>query len=224
MSASCCSDLQAAANRRRCFLSPDWWRPIAAKFGIDGNVVSSGGKIHVPPQSRGVGMVFQDLALWPHMSVAENIGFGLRARRVPAAECRTAHSTTSQTSSGLAIICSVQAGRTFRRRATACRAGKSARAGAAHSADGRAAFESRCRAQLADCEGKSCACMPNWPSRSSMSRIAATKRRKSARARSSWVKAERCSGPSFRAPRSAGRAGAALAKAVRSGLTFPQGT
>jgi ABC-type sugar transport system ATPase subunit len=31
-------------------------------------------------------MVFQDLALWPHMSVADNIGFGLRARRVPAAE------------------------------------------------------------------------------------------------------------------------------------------
>ena len=32
-------------------------------------------------------MVFQDLALWPHMSVAENIAFGLRARRVPAVEC-----------------------------------------------------------------------------------------------------------------------------------------
>jgi ABC-type sugar transport system ATPase subunit len=33
-------------------------------------------------------MVFQDLALWPHMSVARNIGFGLRARRVAAAECQ----------------------------------------------------------------------------------------------------------------------------------------
>ena len=32
-------------------------------------------------------MVFQDLALWPHLSVADNIAFGLRARRVPAVEC-----------------------------------------------------------------------------------------------------------------------------------------
>jgi ABC-type sugar transport system ATPase subunit len=31
-------------------------------------------------------MVFQDLALWPHMSVAENIAFGLHAHRVPAGE------------------------------------------------------------------------------------------------------------------------------------------
>ena len=31
-------------------------------------------------------MVFQDLALWPHMSVADNVAFGLRARRIPAAE------------------------------------------------------------------------------------------------------------------------------------------
>ena len=41
----------------------------------------------MPPRFRGVGMVFQDLALWPHMNVAENIAFGLRARQVPAIEC-----------------------------------------------------------------------------------------------------------------------------------------
>jgi ABC-type Fe3+/spermidine/putrescine transport system ATPase subunit len=33
-------------------------------------------------------MVFQDLALWPHMSVAENIAFGLRAHRIPAGDRR----------------------------------------------------------------------------------------------------------------------------------------
>jgi ABC-type Fe3+/spermidine/putrescine transport system ATPase subunit len=31
----------------------------------------------VPPDARGIGMVFQNYALWPHMTVAENIGYGL---------------------------------------------------------------------------------------------------------------------------------------------------
>jgi iron(III) transport system ATP-binding protein len=62
--------------------------PDAGEIRLAGRVVSTAGRIHAAPQSRGVGMVFQDLALWPHMSVAENIGFGLRARGVAAAECR----------------------------------------------------------------------------------------------------------------------------------------
>ena len=45
----------------------------AGYIGIDGRVASAGRRIIVPPQSRSVAMVFQDLALWPHMSVAENI-------------------------------------------------------------------------------------------------------------------------------------------------------
>ena len=60
--------------------------PDAGEIRLDGKMVSTAGRIHVTPEFRGVAMVFQDLALWPHMSVAENIGFGLRARRVPAAE------------------------------------------------------------------------------------------------------------------------------------------
>lgn len=39
-----------------------------------------------PPEQRDIGMVFQDYALWPHMSVAQNVGFPLLMRRVPAAE------------------------------------------------------------------------------------------------------------------------------------------
>ncbi|MBZ2194954.1 ABC transporter ATP-binding protein [Occultella gossypii] len=39
-----------------------------------------------PPEKRDLGMVFQSYALFPHMSVAENVGFGLKMRRVPAAE------------------------------------------------------------------------------------------------------------------------------------------
>jgi spermidine/putrescine ABC transporter ATP-binding subunit len=42
----------------------------------------------VPPQHRQIGMVFQDYALFPHMSVEHNIGFGLKERRVAPAEIR----------------------------------------------------------------------------------------------------------------------------------------
>jgi len=41
---------------------------------------------HLPPAARGVAMVFQSYALFPHLTVAENILFGLKARRVPSAE------------------------------------------------------------------------------------------------------------------------------------------
>ncbi|MDR3470975.1 MAG: ABC transporter ATP-binding protein [Devosia sp.] len=40
----------------------------------------------VPAERRGIGMVFQDYALWPHMSVARNLAFGLESQRLPSAE------------------------------------------------------------------------------------------------------------------------------------------
>jgi len=48
---------------------------------IDGVDVSA-----LPPWKRDVGMVFQSYALWPHMSVAQNVAFGLEERKVPQAE------------------------------------------------------------------------------------------------------------------------------------------
>lgn len=45
----------------------------------DREVFSSEKKINIPPEKRGLGFVFQDFALWPHMSVYENVAFGLRA-------------------------------------------------------------------------------------------------------------------------------------------------
>lgn len=42
--------------------------------------------IHVPANRRNIGMVFQSYAIWPHMTVAENVGFPLRVQRVPRKE------------------------------------------------------------------------------------------------------------------------------------------
>ncbi len=48
---------------------------------VDGRNVT-----RVEPEKRGIGMVYQDCALFPHLSVADNIAFGLRVRHAPAAE------------------------------------------------------------------------------------------------------------------------------------------
>jgi iron(III) transport system ATP-binding protein len=60
--------------------------PDAGAVRIDERTVSEDGRILVAPEDRGLGMVFQDLALWPHLSVRGNLEFGLKARRVSAAE------------------------------------------------------------------------------------------------------------------------------------------
>jgi ABC-type Fe3+/spermidine/putrescine transport system ATPase subunit len=39
--------------------------------------------LQLPPEARGLGMVFQDFALWPHMTVAQNVAFPLRVRKYP---------------------------------------------------------------------------------------------------------------------------------------------
>ena len=56
--------------------------PEQGSIRIDGRVVASAGKNLVPPERRDLGMMFQDLALWPHMTVQQNLMFGLNARRV----------------------------------------------------------------------------------------------------------------------------------------------
>ena len=58
------------------FVTPD-----EGTLFLDGEAVN-----HIPPWRRGVGMVFQNYALWPHMTVFENIAFGLKERRVPRGE------------------------------------------------------------------------------------------------------------------------------------------
>ena len=58
-------------------------RPDAGTVEIDERRVSGRG-LWVPPERRRVGMVFQDYALFPHLTVAENVGFGLPRRARPA--------------------------------------------------------------------------------------------------------------------------------------------
>jgi len=55
--------------------------PVAAgTITIDGHVVAAE-HFSAPPEKRGVGLVFQDYALFPHLSVAQNVAFGLRSKR-----------------------------------------------------------------------------------------------------------------------------------------------
>ncbi len=65
-------------------------RIIAGLEGVDaGSVLIDGRDVTgLPPRQRNLGMVFQQYSLFPHMTVAENIGYGLRVKRRPASEIR----------------------------------------------------------------------------------------------------------------------------------------
>ncbi len=60
--------------------------PESGGISIDGEVVAADGRIVKEPEERNLGMVFQDLALWPHLTVKGNLEFGLKARGVASKE------------------------------------------------------------------------------------------------------------------------------------------
>jgi iron(III) transport system ATP-binding protein len=62
------------------FIEPDEGRILVA-----GKVVSQPGSV-VPPERRNMGMIFQSYAVWPHMTVRDNVTYGLRMRGAPEAE------------------------------------------------------------------------------------------------------------------------------------------
>jgi len=61
--------------------------PDKGTIEVDGKVLSSPGAV-IPPEARGMGMVFQNYAVWPHKTVFENVVFGLKLRRLAAAAAR----------------------------------------------------------------------------------------------------------------------------------------
>ena len=59
--------------------------PAAGEIRIGGAAVYSGAaRTNVPPERRGLSMVFQSYAIWPHMTVFDNVAYGLRVRRLPS--------------------------------------------------------------------------------------------------------------------------------------------
>lgn len=55
--------------------------PTAGEIRLDGKLLN-----RVPPHKRNIGMVFQNYALFPHMTVGENLAYPLKIRKLPAAE------------------------------------------------------------------------------------------------------------------------------------------
>ena len=64
-------------------------RPERGKIAIDGNpVFASGERVYVPTNKRPIGMVFQSYAIWPHMTVFQNVAYPLTIHRRPKSEIK----------------------------------------------------------------------------------------------------------------------------------------
>src|SRR3989442_2850688 len=89
-------DLQVRAGEFVSMLGPSGCgkttllRIVAGLLGVDRGTVKLDGQdiTALPPHKRDVGVVFQNYALFPHLTVAENVAFGLKARGRGAGETR----------------------------------------------------------------------------------------------------------------------------------------
>jgi ABC-type Fe3+/spermidine/putrescine transport system ATPase subunit len=61
--------------------------PSTGTIELDGKVISSP-QSSLPPEKRGMSMIFQSYAIWPNMTVEQNVVFGLKLQKVPAAEMK----------------------------------------------------------------------------------------------------------------------------------------
>ena len=86
--------LEVAAGEFVALLGPSGCGKTTLLRAISGFVPVQAGRIavagrdltHAPPDKRGMAMVFQSYALWPHMTTAQNLGYGLKLRRVAKAD------------------------------------------------------------------------------------------------------------------------------------------
>ena len=60
-------------------------RPDGGEIVVNGQRLNADG-VFVPPEKRNMSLIFQSFAIWPHMTVSENVAFGLKLRKVPKAE------------------------------------------------------------------------------------------------------------------------------------------
>ena len=64
-------------------------QPFSGRISIGGRVVYDGdAKVNIPAERRGLSMVFQSYAIWPHMTVFDNVAYGLRVRKASGAEIK----------------------------------------------------------------------------------------------------------------------------------------
>jgi ABC-type Fe3+/spermidine/putrescine transport system ATPase subunit len=96
-------DLTVGSGERLVLLGPSGCGKTTLLNLLAGLLTADGGRIrcqgevldepatrtHLPMQRRGFAMVFQDFALWPHMTVEENVAFGLRVQGIPREKRRT---------------------------------------------------------------------------------------------------------------------------------------
>ncbi|MGO4852074.1 ABC transporter ATP-binding protein [Phaeovulum sp. W22_SRMD_FR3] len=93
-------NLEIADGEFMCLLGPSGCgktttlRMVAGLENLSGGTLEIGGRVvdcpdqavFIPPEKRELGLVFQSYALWPHLTIARNVDFGLRLRKMPAAE------------------------------------------------------------------------------------------------------------------------------------------
>jgi spermidine/putrescine transport system ATP-binding protein len=91
------TDLEIAAGEFFCLLGPSGCGKTTTLNLVGGFVNPSSGEIRIggerverlPPHRRSVNTVFQSYALFPHMTVRKNVGFGLKMAKVPSSESAT---------------------------------------------------------------------------------------------------------------------------------------